>query len=118
MKTFALSSFLLMSGFAAFGQNSSDLFDKAPPAIDEALRARVNKFYELFIAGKFKDAYSLVADDSQDKFFELSKDQYKSCRNRQGQLFSELLEGDGGDKLQERLALARRGYADNIPADQ
>jgi hypothetical protein len=78
MRTLALPSILLLSAFAAFGQNSSELFDKAPPAIDDALRARVGKFYDLFIAGKFKDAYSLVADDSQDKFFELSKDQYKS----------------------------------------
>jgi hypothetical protein len=70
---------LMIFSFAAFSQNSSDLFDKAPPAIDDALRARVNKFYELFIAGKFKDAYSLVADDSQDKFFQLPKDQYKNC---------------------------------------
>ena len=78
MRTLALSSLLLLSALAVFGQNPSDLFDKAPPAIDEALRTRVGKFYDLFIAGKFKDAYSLVADDSQDKFFELSKDQYKS----------------------------------------
>ena len=79
MKTVAFSSLLLLSGLTAFGQNSAELFDKAPPAIDDALRARVSKFYDLFIAGKFKDAYSLVADDSQDKFFELSKDQYKGC---------------------------------------
>jgi hypothetical protein len=79
MKTLAFSSLLLLSGFSAFGQNPSELFDKAPPAIDDALHARVIQFYDLFIAGKFKDAYSLVADDSQDKFFELSKDQYKSC---------------------------------------
>ena len=78
MKTLAFSSLLLLSGFAAFGQNSADTFDKAPPAIDEALRARVNKFYGAFVAGKFKEAYVLVADDSQDKFFELSKDEYKS----------------------------------------
>jgi hypothetical protein len=77
MRTLALS-LLLLPAFTALGQNPSDLFDKAPPAIDDALRARVSKFYDLFIAGKFKDAYSLVADDSQDKFFELSKDQYKS----------------------------------------
>jgi len=79
MKPLVLSSCLLIAGLAGWAQDSSELFDKAPPAIDEALRARVNKFYELFIAGKFKDAYALVADDSQDKFFELSKDQYKSC---------------------------------------
>ena len=54
------------------------MVDKAPPAIDEALRARVGKFYGAFVAGKFKDAYLLAADDSQDAFFELSKDQYKS----------------------------------------
>lgn len=79
MKTLVFSSLLLFSSLAALAQNTSELFDKAPPAIDDALRARVNKFYDLFIAGKFKDAYSLVADDSQDKFFELSKDEYKSC---------------------------------------
>src|SRR5579863_9630240 len=78
MKTLVLSSFLLISGFMAFGQDSSDLFDKAPPAIDEALRARIDKFYGAFVSGKFKDAYLLVTDDSQDAFFELSKDQYKS----------------------------------------
>jgi hypothetical protein len=79
MKTLAFWSLLLFSGLAAFGQNPSDLFDKAPPAIDEALRAQVGKFYQAFIAGKFKEAYLLVADDSQDKFFELPKEQYKGC---------------------------------------
>ncbi len=78
MKTLAVSSLLLLSSFAAFGQNASEVFDKAPPAIDEALRARVGQFYQAFVAGKFKQAYLLVADDSQDKFFELSKDEYKS----------------------------------------
>ena len=79
MKTLAFWSLLLLSGATAFGQNPSDLFDKAPPAIDEALRAQVDKFYQAFIAGKFKEAYLLVADDSQDKFFELPKEQYKGC---------------------------------------
>jgi hypothetical protein len=79
MKTLAFWSLLLLSSCTAFGQNPSDLFDKAPPAIDEALRAQVDKFYQAFIAGKFKDAYLMVADDSQDKFFELPKEQYKSC---------------------------------------
>jgi hypothetical protein len=79
MKTLAFWSLLLLCGLTAFGQNPSDLFDKAPPAIDEALRAQVGKFYQAFIAGKFKEAYLLVADDSQDKFFELPKEQYKGC---------------------------------------
>lgn len=79
MKTLALSSLLLLCSFAAFGQDSADMVDKAPPDVEEALRARVNKFYGAFVAGKFKEAYLLVADDSQDAFFELGKDQYKSC---------------------------------------
>jgi hypothetical protein len=79
MKTLAFTC-LLLSAFTAFGQNPSDTFDQAPPAVDEALRARIGKFYGAFIEGKFKDAYLLVADDSQDKFFELPKKQYKVCQ--------------------------------------
>src|SRR5271169_377939 len=77
--TFSSLSLLLLSGFTAFGQDSSDMVDKAPAPIEEALRARVAKFYDAFVTGKFKDAYLLVADDSQDKFFELDKDQYKGA---------------------------------------
>src|SRR5271154_6960023 len=80
MKTLALASILLLSACTAFGQNSSDLFDKAPAPVDEALRARIDKFYGAFIEGKFKDAYLLVADDSQDQFFALPKKQYKVCQ--------------------------------------
>jgi hypothetical protein len=80
MKTLAFASLLLLSAFTAFGQNPSDVFDKAPAPVDEALRARIDKFYGAFIEGKFKDAYLLVADDSQDKFFELPKKQYKVCQ--------------------------------------
>lgn len=84
MRILAFSSLLLVSAVAAFGQDApaaseKGLTEKAPPAVDEALRARVNKFYDDFVAGKYKDAYLMVADDSQDKFFELSKDQYKGC---------------------------------------
>jgi hypothetical protein len=80
MKTLALASLLLLSAFTAFSQNPSDAFDKAPAPTDEALRARIDKFYGAFIEGKFKDAYLLVADDSQDQFFALPKKQYKVCQ--------------------------------------
>jgi hypothetical protein len=79
MKTLALGSLLLLSAFTAFSQDSSALSDQAPPAVDEALRARVKKFYDAFVEGKFKEAYLLVADDSQDKFFESAKGEYKGC---------------------------------------
>lgn len=81
MKTLAFPFFLLLCAFAAFGQSAPapEPSEKAPPGVDDALHARVNKFYSAFMAGKFKEAYLLVADDSQDKFFELAKDQYRSC---------------------------------------
>jgi len=79
MKISSVSCLLLLSSLAAFGQANSELFDKAPPPIDEALRSRVNQFYEAQMAGKFRDAYAMVADDSQDAFLEASKQKYKSC---------------------------------------
>ncbi len=79
MRTLRLFSLLVVSLAAAFPQDKSEIVDKASPEIEEALRARVTHFYQLFMEGKFKEAYSLVADDSQDKFFQLSKDQYKGC---------------------------------------
>jgi hypothetical protein len=79
MKTLVLSSALLLCGFAVFCQDPAQPSETAPPEVDQALRARITKFYDAFIAGKFKEAYALVADESQDKFFELDKNQYKSC---------------------------------------
>jgi hypothetical protein len=83
MRTLIFSALLGLLGVVSYAQDKApvtdDWVDKASPEIDAALRARVNKFYGAFIAGKFKEAYLLVADDSQDQFIELSKDQYISC---------------------------------------
>lgn len=79
MRTLGLTTLLLASVLAAWGQNPEQSSEKAAAEVDAALRARVTKFYDAFISGKFKEAYLLVADDSQDKFFELDKEQYRSC---------------------------------------
>jgi hypothetical protein len=65
---------------SAFGQAPSDLFDKAPPPIDDALRARVAQFYQAYMEGKFKNAYPLVDEESQDAFLEADKDKYEDCK--------------------------------------
>lgn len=62
----------------AFPQ-SSDLFDKAPPEIDEALRARVMIFYGAHISGKYRDALKVVADDAMDDFLAGNRDSYTAC---------------------------------------
>jgi hypothetical protein len=60
-----------------FAQSPTDLFTKAPPAVDDALRARVTKFYELQGEGKFRLAERLVAEESKDIYFEADK---RRCR--------------------------------------
>lgn len=87
MRTITLCSILLTSSFLGLAQAPADHQEKAPadheekapPAVDEALRGRVAQYYHAFTEGKFKDAYLLVADDSQNAFMASDKDQYKSC---------------------------------------
>jgi hypothetical protein len=78
MKLLKLCPFLIAAVLAS-GQDNSDLFEKAPPPIDEALRARVTQFYQAYTSGKFREAYPLVAEDSQDAFFAAPKEAPKSC---------------------------------------
>jgi hypothetical protein len=79
MRAFTLSFFLFVFAFAGFSQKPADQEEKAPPAVDQALRARVDQYFGAFMAGKYKDAYVLVADDSQNAFLAADKDQYKAC---------------------------------------
>lgn len=62
----------------ALAQSPADLFSKAPPAIEEALRGRITKFYEAHRDGKFRVADQYVADDSKDVFFESDKRRCKT----------------------------------------
>jgi len=79
MRMLSLSSLLLVSGILGLAQDSQDLVDKAPAPVEQALRARIDQYYHAFMAGKYKDAYVLVAEDSQDAFLEADKQQYKAC---------------------------------------
>lgn len=60
-------------------QEASNIFEKAPPDVDQALRGRVTKFYEAFVSGKFRQADAFVAEDSKDVFFAMEKKRYKDC---------------------------------------
>ena len=62
----------------SFGQNPAALFDKAPAGIDEALRARITKFYQFHVEGKFRAADELVAEESKDAFFAADKTRCRS----------------------------------------
>ena len=61
---------------AVFGQLTTDVLDKAPPAIDDALRARIKQFYQFHVDGKFRQAEQLVAEESKDFFYAANKPKY------------------------------------------
>ncbi len=62
---------------AAFGQNP---FDKAPPDVEDALRARATEFYKDHMTQKFRQAELLVAEDSKDGFYAASKPDIKDFK--------------------------------------
>lgn len=75
MRRFAAGLLLSVS---AWSQSPADLFSKAPPDIESALRARITKFYEAHRDGKFRIADQYVAEDSKDVFFESDKRRCKT----------------------------------------
>jgi len=75
-----LKPFLLpLLSLAVFGQDAPVPSENAPPAVDQALRARVTQFYSANISGKWRDAFQVVADDMQNEYLAASKDTYDRC---------------------------------------
>ena len=54
----------------------TDVFEKAPPEIDSALRANIDKFFQSHVEGKFRQAEEVVAEDSKDFFYNMEKQRY------------------------------------------
>ncbi|HZT29961.1 MAG TPA: hypothetical protein VFA33_08770 [Bryobacteraceae bacterium] len=61
-----------------FAQESNDLFHRAPPDVDQALRARITEFYQAHVDGKYRQAEKLVAEESKDFFYAANKPKYLS----------------------------------------
>jgi hypothetical protein len=62
-----------------FAQSTpTDVFEKAPPHIDEALRSRVSQFLQAHVDGKYRVANELVAEDSKDMYFAMEKRRFLS----------------------------------------
>lgn len=51
-----------------------------PPEQEEVLRANVQKFYQAMQDGKYRGAYALVADDSQETFMEMAKPKFSEWK--------------------------------------
>jgi hypothetical protein len=59
-------------------QTPADYFDKAPPDVDDALRARITGFYQAHVDKKFRQADQYVAEDTKDFYYEANKPAYIS----------------------------------------
>ena len=72
--------YILLAIFAtgSFAQNADDPFNKPPADVDQALRARITEFYELQVKGEFRKVEPLVAEDTQDLYYNSSKTKYLS----------------------------------------
>jgi len=49
------------------------LLRKASPEVEQALRERVNQFYSLYQQSNFRQAEALVAEESKDRYYRMSK---------------------------------------------
>jgi len=67
---------VLLAASCAAAQNAAEVFAKAPPEVDEALRARVSKFYQAQVDGKARRAEEIVAEDSKDFFYNMAKPKF------------------------------------------
>lgn len=56
----------------------TDVFEKAPPHIENGLRESVGKFFTAHVEGKFRQAEEVIAEDSKDFFYNMEKKKYLS----------------------------------------
>ncbi len=54
----------------------TNAFDKPPAGVEDALRARVAKFYQAFVDGKYRKADEVVAEECKDEFFAAKKSRF------------------------------------------
>jgi hypothetical protein len=69
-----------LCGVALAQTQPSNPFDKPPADVDAALRSRVTEFYNLHMAGKYRQAEQLVAEDAKDTFYSAGKPDIKEFR--------------------------------------
>jgi len=74
---FKMLALAMVLSLCAPAQSPTDVFDKAPPQVDASLRARVTKFLQAHVDGKFRRAEEVVHEDSKDAFYNSEKQKYK-----------------------------------------
>jgi hypothetical protein len=71
---------LLLVALPLHSQTPTPNLDKPPQDVDDALRARIKQFYDYHVARKYRQAEQLIADESKDDFYVLSKPEMERYR--------------------------------------
>ncbi len=61
---------------ACVAQTPKEAPPQPPADVDQALRARVQEFFQYHVTGEFRKAEALVADDTKDLFYNRNKPRY------------------------------------------
>ncbi len=72
-------SLLALLAALSFAQDASEVFNKPPARVDQALRARIDEFYQYHVKQEFRKAEALVAADTKEYFYSHNKPAYLSC---------------------------------------
>jgi hypothetical protein len=72
-------SLLTLLAAVSFAQDASEVFNKPPARVDQALRERINEFYQYHVKQEFRKAEALVAADTKEYFYSHNKPGYLSC---------------------------------------
>jgi hypothetical protein len=70
----------LLAALTLTAQTPPMTLDKPPQDIDDALRARITSFYDFHVAQKFRLCEDLIADESKDDFYVLTKPPLQSYK--------------------------------------
>ena len=70
------STVVLICAAACLAQTPPKDGPKPPAAVDRALRARIEEFFQYHVTGDFRKAEALVAEDTKDLFYNRNKPRY------------------------------------------
>jgi hypothetical protein len=73
MHRFVTLSLMAMLSSGLWAQEQPNLFQSAPPEVEQALRQRVGEFYKLLEEGRFRQTDAYLAEDAKDVYYEQEK---------------------------------------------
>jgi hypothetical protein len=93
----------------------STVFEQAPPGVEDVLRDRVQKFYQCFVDRRYRDAEQLVAEDSQELYFEMQKPHYNDFRIGKINFEADYLKASVVILVKAQFRFDNRSFPETVP---